>query len=284
MSITDTKRHIGWNGVRFITPVTWETTVQAHHHLICENDLQPLFEIRWQADCKIEPNYNKECERLGCIIKTDRIPDELLSLEPNHKITAYGIKGQKRLAGLFCYCSVCSTLIHINISCKKAADFKEIFKTISSLQCHLDNEQDALLSIQDFTLQLPESKTSMQSYKFQPGLSRIHLNSGDNSVHICRLASANKRLQNQSLQELLQTLCGIDDLLIEGNEELYYTHRSPSIMQQIVLRMKRKKPFVRAAIRHIKDKDRLLTLLMESKKPIDQQHFDNIWNSYDILP
>ncbi len=284
MNTINTTRLIGWNGVRFTTPINWETTVQAPHHLICERNLQPLFEIRWQPDCKVEPDYNKECARFGCTLRVDNISEELATLKTSYKLTPYGVKGQKKLAGLFCYCSVCSTLIHIHIGCKKSDFLKDILQCISSLQCHTADEQGGLLSIQDFSLDLPDPKASMQSYKFQAGLSRIHLTSGDNNIHICRLASAEKRLQSQSLQKLLQTLCGIEDLLIEGDGELYYTQRTPSIWQQIVLRMKRKKPFVKAAIRHIKNKDRLLTLLMESKKPIDQQEFDHIWNSYDILP
>lgn len=284
MQLSKTTRQIGWNDISFITPVDWETTVQNQCHLICERNLQPLFELRWQADCKKQPDYKKECEKIGCTLRIDRIPNGLEPLRKDYQITPYGIKGDKKTAGFFAYSSKCSTLIQVTLNSNKAEEYKLIFSSLSTLQCHRKEQTRTPLSIQDFSLMLPEGKNCMQSYKFLPGLSRIHITSDHHQLHICRLASAEDRLKNQSAEELLKTLCGAEDMVTEGGEGLYYGHRTPSIPQQIVFRMKRKRPFIKAAILHIKEKNRLLILFIESKKPIEQNYFDNIWSSYDLLP
>jgi len=45
--LTDHWKEIAWNGVRFKTPAEWEIAQIGPRHLILENEMGPVMEVKW---------------------------------------------------------------------------------------------------------------------------------------------------------------------------------------------------------------------------------------------
>ena len=286
--IQETGHSIGWDGVQFCTAKTWETIVQQNNHLICEENLHPLFEIRWQRNQQGEIKYKDACAHLGYQICPPAIVKNAHYLQPlstRFKVTAYAKDGETKIAGIFCYCEQCHTLLHIHIPDTRVQAGR-IFHHLKSLRCHVESDVSTLWSLQDFTLSMPPQLGAWQleNFSFASGLSRIQLRQESLQLHICRLARAEQRLHNSSLPEVLQTLAGTTELSVTGTETECFAHRTPSIPRQILLRLQRNKSFITSGVRYIEKRDRILALVAESNKPIPHALFNTIWQNYDLLP
>ena len=284
----NTIHNIGWNGVQFSTAKNWETIVQQNNHLICEENLHPLFEIRWQRNQRGEIKYKDACDHLGyqlCPPSIVKKKQYIQQLSTHFKVTAYSKDGNTEIAGLFCYCEQCHTLLHIHIPDAKVEP-ERIFHHLRSLRCHSENDDSTLWSLQDFRLSLEPQLGiwQLKNFSFAAGLSRIQLGQDALQLHICRLARAEQRLHHSSLPELLQTLAGTAELSFTGAEDECFAQRTPSIPRQILLRLQRNKSFISSGVRYIKGRDRILALVAESNKPISPTLFNTIWQNYDLLP
>ena len=136
---------------------------------------------------------------------------------------------------------------------------------LTTLSC--PSHSGSLWCIQDFSLAIPVSFT-LKDYTFGAGLTRLSFTSADLFLQTCKLGPADKRLAQQSLAEILITLSDADDLDILTEENNSCSgYRNPTIPRQILFRLRRQKPFIRAKIWHDTENNRLLAVVLSSQPP-----------------
>jgi hypothetical protein len=278
-------RLVGWNGLRMTVPANWETRVDGHRRLLFEKAFEPLLQVRWEQAGKY--GLKKLPHRLkGLFPPPDHpIPEKELSScwkSLGRQVTGlscYGRSGN-RIRGGFWVCGHCGTVVLFQCLEEKSAEM--IATSLGTLLCH--GEESTLWRVQDFSLTTP-ADFALRSYTFAAGLTRLSLTSAIQQLDTCRLAGADQRLARQTLPAILQTLAGAEDLQLSSDDLGTRCDgiRSPTILGQIRLRLRRVQPFIRARIRHDLETNRLLALVLGSKRPIPSNDLDILDRAYETL-
>jgi hypothetical protein len=285
-------RTLAWNGLRLHHPAHWEATVNAPCHLLFEEDFHPAFEIRWQKNDKNNKQKSRET-RLEKIAEEsgletlDSLPPHWKKLSRQYvlKLLAKEKNSDPEAAILLCRECGCTLLLYFfdtGLPKRHAA----MNSMLASMRCHEKQGQPSTLwAIQDFQLSLPKD-FCLSGHNFGAGLTRLSFTNGSLTMHLCRLAGASERLRNASMLKLLNLLGDLEipeeELNISGASISH--NSSPSILQQIRIRMKRKLPFHRVSLRHHLESDRLSGLFLFDKKPIPATLDSSILDSYEINP
>ncbi len=281
------QREIAWNGLRFETPQQWEVIISGRNHILFESDFQPVLELRWDSSS----NQTTE-KRIAKIVKKLQKELELPIAEvPFPSAWKDGLEGyeqtwlswrdDKLVTGAVLLCEKCGTLLLLRFFHTDNSPLE----MLTTLHCHVDKGNVTPWSIQDFKLSLPKP-FSLLHYNLAAGFTRLSFSAPRAILHVCRIAPARERLKRQKLQNILKTLLGVPDL-DENADILRHTveyYRSPSIFSQIIIRLRRQKPFCWARIWHCEDSDRLLAVIMESIRPIDVSTVHAICETYEITP
>lgn len=140
-----------------------------------------------------------------------------------------------------------------------------------------------LWAIQDITISLP-SVFQFRDYTFAPGLTRLAFHSTQIHLQVCRLAPARERLAAHSLRDILENLQGetIADAILQNQPAVFETVTSPSLWQQMRMRLKRSKPFQWGKIWHVEESNRILAVTAESIRPIELDTVHKICKQYEI--
>ena len=280
-------RIIAWNGVLLNIPKVWEARVSGQHHLVFEKDFHPLLQIRWEKSVQ-HPSRNLQkrvrhwAAELGAVIAEDHLPLDLQPMGANFgRVTCYRKKNGMMQGGI-CLCAECHRLILFQILASDPVLVKEVRGCLATLSC--SSHKENLWCIQDFSLKLPASYT-LQDYTFAAGLSRLSFLSSSVFLQTCTLGPADIRLDRHSLQQILATLTGAPHLQIVAGESDTSCEgfRCPTIAQQLVFRLRREKPFIRASIRHDTRNNRLLAIVLSANRPIAPSSLQQIRQEHEII-
>jgi len=285
----ETSRQIGWNGIRLAVPCSWETHVGGRNHLIFEKDFSPVLEIRWQAaEKKKSTNARsvfRQIRKTDSTLEEKKLPREWFFLTEKYHVTCYGKKSEPSFDTAVCICNRCQTVLFFQLNGRQPKKTSQLLtESMRSLSCPCSEGDQSFWSIQDFQLQLA-SNYILSDYSLAAGLSRISFRRGRLLVHTCKLAPADSRLSRQSAGEILKSLADVEDLQLQHNEDkmICRGYRKPTIIRQVLLRLQRKKPFVRAEIRHDALHNRLLAVVLESIRPIPSETCQAISKNYEII-
>lgn len=278
-------RLIGWNGVIFHISNDWEVRVSGSQFLIFEKDFIPQLQLRWENGTPL--SRKKLNQRLAefagpqnSSYEAQKIPSEWHILKKKFD-TVYGYQRETNIwAGGVCICTQCNTLIHFQLLSEAPSLIQEVGDCLATLSCH--DFAGNLWQLQDFKLITPSS-FKLKDFTFGAGLTRISFKNGEQLLHTCRLAQADSRLAHQQLGKILISLTGTPDLDLTTDGNSCHGQRSPNITKQILLRLKREKPFHTAKIWHDGAANRLLTVALSSNRPISQQTLDSICRDYEIV-
>lgn len=281
-------RQVGWNGIRLKVPGTWEVHLGEDNHLIFEEDFSPVLEIRWQKVRKRRgrqsPSIFRRIKKTVTALHELTLPSEWSFLEDRYNVTCYGELGHLSFNTGVCICKQCQSLLLFQLSNQKKGNESLLVNCMKSLSCQCTPDEPEFWAFQDFQLQLP-SGYSLIDYSIAPGLTRISFRGPHCILHTCKLGPADARLANQPIEEILRSLADIPDLQVHFGDDgkICKGYRAPAIGRQLTLRFKRKKPFVRAEIRHNITSNRLLAIVLESLRPIPVETSQSICNNYEII-
>jgi len=282
-------RHIAWNGAQLHIPVSWEVRVAGTHHLIIEQDFQPLMEIRWEKSArKPAKQYQAVLQRFikqtSAITYQKRPAVKWRQLNTIFQWTPYSQGESQTMDGGICRCLSCNSLVFFHLFQKVREEEVQAAACLSSFSCHNQNNEGVTWRIQDFSLVTPPPFI-LSDYTFGAGLTRLSFSAPYTTLHICKLGPAATRLKLQSLEDILLTLCGVEELETHEAEDNSFCegHRTPTIGKQIVIRLRREKPFVWARIWHDNTNDRLLAVVLNSTRPLSRETAHLICNHYEIV-
>ena len=284
---TTKQRGIAWNGIRLEVPAHWEAIVSGPKQLVFEDDFTPVFQIRWQHLGGLDPNkWNKTSDlcwqQLAVESHPSRLPVELTQLADNFTHVRYYQGSQPLATGGICYCKDSQTLVFFQLLNKKRLHWHETAKALCSLYSHGLNT--SLWRIQDISLQLPSGHL-LHNYSFKAGLTRISFTAGHCNLQFCKLSQAERRLAAQSLPQILQTLSGTTDLKIvtDSSNTVCSGQRTPSVVQQVLFRMRKDKPFIQAKIWKVAERDRLLISIASSTHPLLETDLSTYYENFKLV-
>ncbi len=290
MNIPNTAvKEIQWNGLFVEIPCPWEVIVLGKKTLIFEVDFQPILEIRWETPSKNIKNHtpDKLIQRMEKELKQPiarTLPPSSLQKTTNGFRTTWLSWQENQVCAAILHCKNCQTLYLASLHVHPSVEPEESLQVLSSLKCHVAHVNESKWAIQDISFHIPKS-LSLQNYNLAAGYTQLTFSAPGNLLHICRIAPAMERLKEQGLPVILRTLLGHDSCTgyseLEGGGLQY--HRSPTIFDQILTRLRRKKPFCWARLWHNAEKDRLQAVIIESIRPIDIDTTNEICEKYAIL-
>jgi len=277
-------KKIAWNSIELRVPKEWEVIVSGVRHLVFENDFNPLLQIRWEQvgllkESEILKRSSLFWQNMPCSTPSP-FPIELSSSAANFTFSQFFCKEEEIPSGGIYYCDTCNTLIVFQLLTRKEQILETIGTSLASLRCH----KNSVVSwcIQDFSLTTQPSLT-LKDYTFRAGLTRLAFHEKRYSMQICKLAPADKRLQQQGLAEILQTMTGADNLHLEETASDCTATRSPGIGRQILYRLKRESPFISSKIWLDKEHNRILAVVLSSSAVIPEATLEEQCRNYAIF-
>ena len=278
------ERLLAWNDLRISLPTTWEPRVAGPCHLIFEKDFQPRLQIRWQkndyvAGAVLERITQELADAGGAFPSTGESAAEWLRVSEKFCARIRLDKTSGALTGGVLYCRECFTLIHFQVFPDNDPSYREAMRCLATISCH---EEESLWRIDDFSLITPPSFT-LTDYTFAAGLTRLAFTDGAVNLQACKLGPADIRLQEQNLAQILQTLSGIEDLTLHESTDCLAGSRNPGFAGRLLFRLRRKKPFIAATIRHDKSNNRLLALILSGNRHIPDTLLHSLSNHYAII-
>ena len=279
-------RHIAWNGVCLDIPFAWDARVSGQRQLIFEKDFEPQLQIRWEKVGKDTPKALRRrlqqfAVQLGPLVEEDNFPVELQPIKDTFDLVTCFQKESGKIAGGIFLCPDGHTLLLFQLLAHDPTLLQEMNSCLTTLSC--PSHSGSLWCIQDFSLTIPVSFT-LKDYTFGAGLTRLSFTSSDLFLQTCKLGPADRRLEQQSLVEILSTLSDDKDLaIITEADNSCSGYRNPTIPRQILFRLRRQKPFIRAKIWHDAGKNRLLAVVLSSNRPIPIAAIQNICSRYEIV-
>lgn len=282
-------RLIAWNGVQLSIPITWEARVSGLRHLVFEKDFQPQLQIRWEIPVQQSPDYLQKrsihfAEQMGSIILDKEVPPQFQQVKSIFgRVTCYRNENGMLEGGIL-VCTDHHTLVLFQIFSPELKLLQEVSDCLSKLSCGCPTDAMRFWCIQDFSLTLPDSYI-LKDYTFGAGLTRLSFFKPELFLQICKLGPADSRLHDQALENILITLADTADLAILPGEsgESFEGSRTPTIPQQVLFRLRREKPFIRAKIWHDAVNNRLLAVVLSSNRPIPPATLHEICRQYAIL-
>lgn len=275
---------IAWNGLQLNIPGSWDLRIGGHRSLIFEKDFHPQLQLRWEKAVRSTAIATPDTltafvDRLGKVMAEPPAPWSQLQQTFSH-VTCYQ-RANGTVGGGACICPHCSTVITFQLLADDPAAVNLAVDCFKSLSCHPG--QDNLWRVQDLSLITPPSFV-LTDYTFGAGLTRLSFSNRDLLLHTCRIAAADDRLSNQTLQDILLTLANVEELdIFLSDDSVCQGYRQPSIPRQILFRMRREQPFVWAKIWHDSNRNRLLAVVFLANRPIPEETAAMICEHYEIV-
>lgn len=275
---------VAWNGLQLKIPKNWDLRIGGHRNLIFEKNLQPQWQLRWAEGSRgsskaVEAGLPALTDKLGSPMREPPAAWRRLKRTFNH-LTCYQHENGN-LGGGACICPQCSTILSFQLLTDDPEVVGLAAESFASLSCH--SGRQTVWRMQDFSLVTPPSFT-LTDYTFGAGLTRLSFRQADLILHTCRLASADERLTSQTLEEILLILADVVEFDLTRNDDFTSQgYRRPSISRQIMLRLRREKPFVWAKLWHDSNSNRLLGVVLQSNRPIPDTTATTICESYEIV-
>jgi len=281
---------IGWNGVQISIPSSWDTIVRDLRHLIFEQDLRPVLELRWEP-----PASPRQCRK-----RSDRIiaqlqeeashplapidsPPSLGNLTERYHIQFFARSDSATSECALLACRGCGTLILLKFYPQFYHPVVSDPNILDNLVCWHGDNSNGDWKVHDITFRLP-GPFSLDSHSFKFGLSSLLFSDKTTQLRLCRLAPASEHLKRNSLQELFASFSksGPEQQVIIDQYTLQFS-KIPGITQRIIARLRRRKPYVLARFNHVKGYDRIIGFMFESSQPIQPGMVQAIQEDYGII-
>lgn len=283
-----TTRNIYWNGIALEVPTSWEVQIIALCHLSFEYDAKIVLELRWlettgrNTESIIKRIIKQYQEHSAAQLNATSPPSEGDELYAHFQVQCYTTTGHDSPLLVFLIDQDEQLMFILHVHAWKKGEHP--LKKIHSLgKARLVNGWQPW-SIQDFQVSLPISYI-LSKYTMKAGLTVLEFISGKTILHLCRLSLAGQRLEKESIEALFTSLLGLDkEARFEYPAANSVCYRAqPSILQQIIIRLQRKKPFQLATFWHDQSNDRLLGCFMQGIAPLDQEQHATICDNYEII-
>jgi len=291
--LTENWKEVAWNGVRFKTPVKWEIVQIGTRHLILENEMVPVMEVKW-GPVKGHFSHKAHLKRLAALhsrsvkgrISEWFLPPHWQSALTDFEISGFLWQGEAAIGrGAILFCPVCRNAVLIQFFRYNSSDQEKILTAVLKSFC--DHRQDGLMrwSVFDIRVTLPET-LKLTKFRFDVGKFELGFAHGRQSTYLHRWAPAAALLDGGDLLGFARTVAEFSagrpqPLINDSYDALAWCISPASDWQQRLSRLKLNPSFFWYRIWHVTEKNRILGIRSESKYPLDSQLLDQISTVYE---
>jgi len=292
--MTGILKSIAWNGIRLSIPSTWEIGRIETRHLFFDSPAGPAMEIKWSP---VKGRFSHRSHLNQLIAQQKNRPDKNLEewqLPPTWEkaLSSFIAKGfswqlnTENGRGAILFCPSCKTAIMIQFfNVKDANTDIAILNMLKSLKDHRNDNQTewAVFNIQAL---LPGT-FKLNSYQFKPGNYQLAFSDKFQSLKLFRWAPASAFIAQSDLSQFAANTLDLSQASLVTNLTLDH----PAVEWQVnntpgwhhwLFPFKRKPAFHWIRVWHIPDKNRILGIRLDSRKPIDVGMTRDICRNYSV--
>jgi hypothetical protein len=289
-------KDIEWNGIHLSVPSTWELGRIDTRHLFFDNHAGPAMEIKWDT-VKGRFSHSSHIKKLaaqqkncpGRSFKEWHLPAAWRKALSNFIIKGFSWRSESENGrGAILYCPVCNTALMFqifNIANSMTAD--ATLEMLKSLQDHRDDGQTAW-TIFDIHALLPKT-LKLDNFQFKPGRYELAFSDKFQTVKLFRWAPASEFLSHANLSRFTaNTLEFNHENLVTTSflkhPAVEWRSNTPTGWYTWLYRFKRKPAFHWLRVWHVVEKNRILGIRLDSKKPLDSDMMKHICVNYRLNP
>jgi hypothetical protein len=294
--VTKNWKEVAWNGVRFKTPVKWEIVQIGTRHLVLENGMVPVMEVKW-GPVKGHFSHKAHLKRLAALhprnvkgrVAVWFLPPHWQAALTDYETSGFLWQGEAAIGrGAILFCPVCRNAALIQFFRYNSSDQEKILLAV--LKSFRDHRQDGLMqwSVFDIRVTLPET-LELTQFRFDVGKFEIGFAHGRQFTYLHRWAPAAALLDGGDLRGFIRTVsefsAGLPQPLMHASDDALTWCLSPTSVWQrrLLSRLKLNPSFFWYRIWHVKEKNRILGIRSESKYPLDSQLLDQISTVYESI-
>jgi hypothetical protein len=288
-------REIGWNGIRFKTPATWEVGQISARHLTLEDESEPAMEIKW-GPIKGKFSHRTHLKRLAAhqakplqkSVTQWSLPSAWKRTLAEFQASGFTWQGRTKSGqGVILYCPTCRNATLIQFFHSKSAEPGRIsLDILKTFKDHEENDQ-VIWSIFDLQARIP-SHFNLLSHSFQTGSYKLVFINRRQHLTLYRWAPASAWLTRQDLTQFSQTLPDFTGGIpragsMQGCLAVEWQHSPRSKWLGWLGHSKRNPAYQWWRLWHLEDKNRILGVRMHGKKPYDEVFLNTICAHYESL-
>ena len=301
MTATDPKtqpdwHQIGWNGLRFRVPQTWQPAKIGRHYMMFEDGSGPRMELKWNAvKGTFSPKANlrkigaAHSRALRKSLRIQLLPASWQKALQRFDTTGFSWQSDATTGnGVMLYCRHCKKATLIQFLGLQSNSERLLYDSVlSSFRDHPENES-VLWRLYDIRAQLPRDM-SLKQHRFNAGAFQLEFEFQKAIFGLHRWAPANALLQNIGLQGFAEQWAGH-----YSNQPLDLQHDGDAALAALVpsprSRLARYFPvipqpaglqFVR--IWHLEVQNRILALRVEGRRLPDLGLIESICRDFEAV-
>lgn len=274
---------IGWNGIRMQVPASWQPAVILNNYLLLEDQYTLIFEIKWQ-EIKGKFSADRILRKLQKSV-TDadlhrwNLPDPWQEALSRYSCQGFRWQNETRAGkGVLLYCPDCCRATLLQFHCASAGRDESCLHLLHSLRDHPEGAHQ-LWAVFDIRAELPVT-ARLVSQEFLTGRYTITFDLANQNLSLLRFKPAAELLRNQTLTEFGATLAGCMIPEQKKNPLLANWYKSAGQAERFLARLRRQHTDSCMRLWHLPEKNVLLGLKMEGKRPIDPELFEKLCTGY----
>jgi hypothetical protein len=268
---------VGWNGIRFRAPADWQLAQIGARHLVLEDETAPVMEVKWS---KVKGNFSHKAhlKRLASLqkkqvrktFKAESIPADWETVLTDFQVSGFSWQANTTHGrGVILFCPGCrkATLIQF-FQPKSIENIRVASQVLDSFRDHRQDGQ-VLWSTYDIRAVVPQTY-QLKRHRFEAG--KFELDFADGNQHIClhrwALASVKPEPAAGSMN---------------GCATAEWSLTPKTDWQRWLGRFKPKASYYWLGLWHLEEKNRILGVRAEGKKPLDTELLDRICTHYESI-
>ena len=286
-------REIGWNGIRCEIRNHWEIAEIGPRYLMFADESEPVMEVKW-GPVRGRFSHRSQLRRLavqhrkkfGNIVKEISLPSEWKTHLNNFKSIAFSWRGSAISGtGAIILCQKCNTATLIQFFQTDAKPAKNTSqRVLGSFRDH-PGDSRVFWSLYDIRALIPV-EFELKSYRFDAGHYELVFLDKRRKITLGRWGPASALLRNRNLEEFAAMTARRS-----SQKDFQVINSGPNAVDCIIsppatwrARMgnigQSKAASTRHRFWHLEEKNRILGVRIEGKKPVDARYFDRICDDY----
>ena len=279
-------KEIGWNGIHFRVPADWQLAQIGVRHLVLEDETAPVMEVKWSR-VKGQFSHRNHLKRLTALQKKqvrksftlESIPSDWETALMDFEVSGFSWQADTTGGqGVILFCQSCRNATLVQFFHKKSNENIRISSHV--LESFRDHRPDGqiLWAVYDIRAIVPETY-QLKRHRFEAG--KFELDFAEGSQHIClhRWSMASVLLAEQDLVALAKTVAGLNRPepiagRIDGHDMAEWSSAPKNDWQRRLGRFKHKPSYYWLGLWHLEERNRILGVRAEGKKPLDTNLLD----------
>ena len=288
-------KEIAWCGIRFKIPDDWQLGQIGIRYLLIEDEFGPVMEIKW-APVKGKFSHQTHLKRLTSLQKKQirkSVRPEAVSVEWQTALTDFEAaefswqSGSTHGRGAILHCPTCRNATLVQFFKKESRKGNAV--PLEVLNSFRDHRSDGftLWSIYDIRALVPE-KFQLKNHRFEAGKYELDFADGRERIVLHRWAPASVLLSKQNLMQFARSVASFNKTepaagSMDGCDTVEWSASPASDWGRWLSRFKYKASYYWLGLWHLEDKNRILGVRAEGKKPLDIEVLDTICSHYESV-